>query len=260
MGFYGQRAWGRFGSTVVGDIAIDDGYVDNFWTGQAPLNDFSPPNNSVLSKARDQWQKLQDLIDLQAPSAQRAKARLNELRDVVGEHIRFLGDFHRNGWNFQTTPQVAEQYQMIATELRLFSDESWPDAEPEIEAHAAAVDATEKAVVKQAADADAAQKAAAAKAADAKAAREKTQAAIAAAQAAADSAEKAKQIAAAAGVAKQQSQQAAVAKRAALAQGLATPLTVAAIAVPLAFVAYFALRKKSSSVAGYRRRSSRRRR
>ena len=44
--------------------------------------------------------------------------------------------------------------------------------------------------------------------------------------------------------------QAAIEKRAAL----KTPLTAAAIAVPLAIVAFFAWRSRSKSVAGYRRR------
>lgn len=257
MAFYGYARFGMAGTGIVGDIGFDSQYADTFWRHGGIASPYSPLSGAVIDAANAQWQKLQDLIDLQAPSAARARDRMNQLRGDIGAYVAALEDAVNRKFDFQRDANnaytFASEYNQINNLVRQFSTENWPTASDEIEsAQADAVVATAKAQA-DAAAAAAAQAKADAAAAAAAAQQQQTKGAIQQAQDAITRANQAKQVAQSAADAMKQAQSLAAEKRAAL----ATPLTIAAIAVPLAFVAYFALRSKKSAVAGYRRRRHR---
>lgn len=260
MNFFGGRRFGYVGEAIIGDIGFDQPYSAHDWrsstwqTGPMSWFDFSaiytPMPTAVLDVARAQWEKLQDLVSLKAPSAAKAEARMSNLRNTLAPLIAKIDGLSSGS---QLQPR-AIYFVSINNYLTALANENWPVAAEEIE-HAEAQQATAAAAAVAAqAKLDAAAKEAAARAAETQAKQDQTHDSIVKAQAAIDAAAKAKMVAQGAALAHQQAQQAAVAKRAALGQSLSTPLTIAAVAIPLAVVAYFALRKKSSSVGRYRRR------
>lgn len=266
MGFYARfgrsSGFGIVGTGIVGDIGFDSQYADQRWRHGHIGAAYSPANTAVISAAADQWEVLQDLVAQGAPSAGRAKTRLAQLRSDLMQYVSAIEswvsqgiDFdHENGAGFVGS-NVVRVYDGINRALSTFANESWPNASDEIVAAAAQADA-DAAQAKAAADAAAAAQAKvdAAKARiDAQ--KKQTQDSIAQAQAAIVAASQAAAVAKSSADAHKQAAADAIKKRAALAGSLSTPLTIAAVAVPVAIIAAVVLsRHKSGSMSRYRRR------
>jgi hypothetical protein len=276
LAFYGYRAaasgplsgfagvpFGYVGQGIVGDIGFDTQYADSYWRQGGLGAPYAPPSGSVLTNSSAQWTKLQELVDAGAPSAGRARARLQNLRDLLTGYVSTLEgwvaqryDFARERADYFVQMNVVRVYDGINAALKAFADEAWPDAYEETaqaEEKATADAAAARAAQKAAADAAAAaQKKADADAAATRARLDRTQAAISEAKAAIDAANTAKVVAAASAVKHKELQAIAVQKSATIA-GKA-PWILGGLAVLSAGAIFFARRGKSSKTAGYRRR------
>lgn len=221
----GRTLWHK--PTMIGFGPFDTGFIEvtSFYT---------PPSRDLISAAQLQWDKLQNHISLNSPSAARATDRLVRLRATLSAPVKLVDQLLGSG---EWLP-MASAFRSISDLVIQFGKESWPDPQQELEA--ADAQAQADADAKVAADAAAA---AARATADAKA--KQTQAAIAAAQAAIAAAEHAKMVA-------QHSAATAAAKG-----GGPSPLVIAAIAVPVLGVLAYAFTRRGKSVSGYRRRRRR---
>lgn len=204
------------------------------WAFSVPF--YAPPDESVVLGAQAMWQRLTDLIELNAPSAASAQERLDRLRGQLEANIGQAEDIvSRGGYGPAMngpTVQLLNAYNAINIALLSFSRESWPEAFVEIEQ-------AEKQVV---ADRDAQI------AADARRAAEQA-AAEALRTRTAEATQRARDLLAQAQGAQQRAQQSAQAA------GGASPLLWGGLAVLVIGGAFFALRRRSSGkVAGYRRR------
>jgi hypothetical protein len=245
LSFFARHAFGVAGDgvdpRVVGDIVFSSPLLGAQWatTGQMYSLDpsiYTVPSKDVVAAAQLQWEKLQNHIALNTPSAARAQDRLVRLRASLVAPIT-LANTLAGSSNYQLT---ANAFNNINSVIAAFGRESWPDPQEELDAADAAAQAALDAKV--AADAKAA-----ADRATAQAAAQKTQASINAANAAIAAAEAAK-------AAAQHSGAVASQKRATAGGGI-SPLLFAAVGVPLlALVAVFALKSRKSSVGRYRRR------
>lgn len=254
MSFYGSKmaGFGYAGRGIVGDIGFDSQYADTFWRLGGLGATYSPPSSNLLDAAAQQWQHLQELIDLGAPSSARAKARLKQLRDDLGYYVSTIEGWVTQRYDFAhesadrfVQMNVVRVYNGINAKLRSFADEAWPDAYEEIAA--AEVAAKAAADAKKAADAQAA---AAAAAAAAK--LQQTQEAAAAAQAAIDAANAAKAVAQASAQKNKELQALSVQRSAAMTGRV--PWLIGGLAVLTAGAVFIARKGKSSKTAGYRRR------
>jgi hypothetical protein len=249
--------YGRFGyagGAIVGDIGFENPFSAQDWrsstwqTGGFNWTDFSslytPLAPAVIDAANAQWQKLQDAVDLAVPASAKAQSRLDRLRVGLAAAIAASDELSPK---FASAPHLAGMrainFNLINQLLTAFANEKWADPIEEM----AQADATQATTEHAAAVFNAKLKEAASKAAQASASRLQTQDAIANAQAAIAAAAHAKDVADHA-LAKKQSAQAMTAS------SRPSVAVIAAVAVPLAVIAYLALRSKKSSVSGYRRR------
>jgi hypothetical protein len=247
LSFFARHAFGVAGDgvdpRVVGDIVFSSPLLGAQWATAGQMYSLDPsfytvPSKDVVAAAQLQWEKLENHIALNTPSAARAQDRLLRLRSSLGAPIMLVNTLAGSN-NYRLTASALSNITSIIT---AFGKESWPDPQEELEAADAAAQAAADAKV--AADAKAA-----ADRAQAEANAKKTQASIDAARAAIAAAEAAK-------AAAQHSGAVASQKRAtAGGASLLSPLLFAAVGVPLlALVAVFAHKSRKSSVGRYRRR------
>lgn len=262
----GFHRFGFVGGGIVGDVGFDDNRTAKDWpttvwgnpdparagAGMDVGEIYTPLPAFVLERARANWQRLTDLVELHAPSAARAAARLEQLRRELAANIAVADAYSRSGQ--YATPSTAASamppgtqiranaFRLINNALAAFAAEAWPDAVEESAAHADA-QAQQEAASQAKAEADTAQQAAAAAAAQAQ--QQQTADAIAVAQRLVAVAEQKRQDAL-------QKQQSAASARAAL--GKASPWLVGGLAVLVLGGALFALRGRRGRVGGYRRK------
>lgn len=235
---------------IVGDVVFSQPVGSAFWVhggwGQIWLLDFyTPPPLEVVAGGQLQWERLENHIALNTPSAARAQTRLNALRSALAAPVALVNKLLGS----QEYRLMASGLSSITAAVAQFAKESWPDPQEELDAAdaKAASDADAAAAAAKAAadrrDAAAAKAIADKKIADAKA--QGTQDSIAAAKAAIAAAERAKLV----------SQHSAAT---AAEKGGTSPLVIAAIAVPVLGVLVYAFSQRGGkSVSGYRRRRRR---
>ena len=277
MGFYGYRGFGAFGfvgDAVIGNIGFAEQWSYDDWLNagwgitDGRSNDYRPIGANVIAAAKANLQLLQDAVDSGSPTAQAVidnymttvgNDSLPDWIDAVDQQTKRL-----TRWSSPPPPHVTYPRERIAAytglnnALTKLANLKVVDAQAELDALQSQKDA---AAAKQASIDAAAQAAAAKTTADVAAAQAKKQGtidAIAAAQAAIAAAAQAKAQAQAAAAAHQQAAALALQKHADTVAAVKTPLILAAVAVPVAVIAYMAFKKKSPAVAGYRRRRSRR--
>lgn len=206
---------------------------------------YTPPDDVMISRAQENWDKLNDAIDLSAPNAGEAYMTLDRLRNTLrtyianAENINDAGGFGDRGG--QVNDNLRYAYNTITQTLEQFANQTFPDP-------IVAIAVKEK--QDTAAKANAAKVAAAQAEANAK--RQQTQDAIAQAQAAIAVAEHAKAQADAAAQTHRQAQQESAQKHAATMQSLSLPLMLV-VGGTVAVAAVFALRGRKR-LGGYRRR------
>lgn len=252
-----MSGFGDAGSPVIGPYSFQE---------QWSYDDWSRAGNVYLIQAQQKWQALQDAKDLGSPSAS----------SIIAPFIASSGSMSIPYWitnvDQQTRasgagglsdPARINALNKLNAAITALANVTVPDPDAEVQA---AQDAADAAAAKKIADqtkvaALAATKAAAAAAvvaanAAVAAKRQGTADAIAAAQAALVAAQTAAAQAKAAAAAHAQAAQIAVQKSAQLESTIKTPLILAAVGIPLAIIAWMAM-KRSKPVAGYRRRSRR---
>lgn len=249
--------FGYFGQGIVGDIGFTTPYADTFWRFGGLGAPYYPPTSVVLDAANEQWLKLQDLIDMQAPSAARAAARLAQLRHDLMVYVTQIEswvsqryDFQHESGDYFVRNNVVRVYDGLNNNLEAFTWEKWPDATEEIEQAAAAERVAAAAEAKRQADAVAAAAKRDAEVAAQRAKTTQTQTAIAEAKSAIVKAQATAQKANEAAVVHKEAKQQAGGFTA----SLASPAVLAVGALLLVGVGVVAFKSRRSSVSGYRRR------
>ncbi len=266
MSFYGLHrslaGFGFVGDAIVSGIGFDEQWSLDDWTKNSWNSDYQPLSGNVISKARDVFKALQDAVDMGSPSAPVliasfiAQDGANSISDWAAkiDQLTRAGGYGKGGYFGQ---RRIDAYNGLNQALSRLATITPPDVDAELESIQATSDA--KQAAQDAANAEtASRKAAAAAAVKVQAAAAHgTAQAIADAQQAIAAAAQAKAQAQAAAKAHVQAQQIATAKHADTAAAVKTPLIIAAVAVPVLGIVWMAMRRKKTSVAGYRRRSRR---
>lgn len=255
-------AFGYIGQGIVGDVGFDSVYADLFWRQGGLGAPYNPPLSSVLDAANQQWLKLQDLIDMQAPSAARAQQRLQKLRDDLRYYVSTIEgwvaqryDFQRESADYFVRNNVVRVYNGINAALATFANESWPDATEELAAAEQRRAEETEAAAKRQAEAEAAAAEREAEIATQKAKTTQTQAAIAEAKKAIIVAETKAKVAREAAVVHKEAKQ----QSGGFTASLTSPAVLAVGALLLVGVGVVVYKSRRSSVSGYRRSRRRRR-
>lgn len=232
--------------------SLDD-YFKNSWN-----SDYNPYTGTTTD-AQAKYQALEDAIGMGSPSA---PGILKGFVDRMNAAVTMVDNITRAGYYGKGQQQAAARiaaYYALSQALADLTNVAVPDPDAEAAAAEAAADAetTRVEAVKAKSASDAAAKVASTAAVAAK--RTNTAASIAAAKDAIAAAAQAKAAADAAVAAHTLAAQVAVQKHADTVTEVKTPLIIAAVAIPVLIIAFMAFnRKKSTPVAGYRRRRSRR--
>ncbi len=246
-----MRGFGFVGDPVVGNMGFNEQWSADDWFRQAP---------ATLPQAQANWQGLQDAATTGSPSAAGLMAPFTASSGMLSipYWITTIDQQTRvSGTSGPTDSNRINAMNKLNAAVDALAHVAVPDPDAEAAAAQAQADLAAAAQAKATADAQAKVAAAAAAAAAVDARRQGTAQAIAAAQAAIAAAAQAAAVAKAAAVAHQQAAQVAVQKSAQVTAAVKTPLIVAAVAIPIAVIAWMALKKSKKSVAGYRRRSRR---
>lgn len=262
MGGFG-RSFGYVNNGILPpDIGFDQGWSDDDWYhskwGLFLQTNYTPLNSSVIQQAQTNWANLKELAAQGTTSSAAAQARLDDLKTQLTQVVQQIDSLTSHYGPGYAPPYDAirvTNYNTLNALLTGLANDKWPDAVTESIADQAAVVAAD-AKTKAAADAITAAKAKVQAAAATAAAKvTQTQDDIVAAQQAISTAQAATAAANSSAAAHQLAAKQAADAHAATIQGVKTPLLVAAVAIPLAVVAVFALKGSSTkSLAGYRRR------